>query len=332
MPTDKYAASRPRGHVWHDFDMPVSVVVPVYRSSATLPILVERIGRALGGDAYEIILVEDAGGDETWLTVANLVAHNPNVTGLRLGRNAGQHSALLAGVRAAKYERTVTIDDDLQNPPEEIPRLLKALEETGADVVYGVPKETAQSGWRKGSGWLVRRTMKSALGVDEVVNMSSFRAFRTSLRDAFDVRLGPGVSLDALLAWGSNRFDAIEVRHDERAVGRSNYSLTRLARFAIDTLTGYTTVPLRIVSALGFATAAFGLLLMLVFVMVPFVRGISIQGFPFLASTIILFSGIQLVTLGVMGEYLSRMHFRIMNKPEYVVAERIGPDGAEAER
>lgn len=306
--------------------MSVSVVVPVYRSSATLPALVDRIERTLGTTPHEIVLVEDAGGDDTWLTVAKLAAQHPHIIGLRLGRNAGQHSALLAGVRAARYEHTVTIDDDLQNPPEEIPRLLEALETSGADVVYGVPRETAQSGWRKGSGWLVRRTMKSALGVDEVVNMSSFRAFRTSLRDAFDVRLGPGVSLDALLAWGSNRFEAVEVQHDERAVGSSNYSLTRLARFAVDTLTGYTTVPLRIVSALGFTTAAFGLFLMLVFVMVPFLRGISIQGFPFLASTIILFSGIQLVTLGVIGEYLSRMHFRIMNKPEYVIAERISPE------
>lgn len=308
--------------------MPVSVVVPVYRSSATLPTLIDRISATLTATAFEIILVEDASGDETWLTVTKLVAQHPNVTALRLGRNAGQHSALLAGVRAAKYDQTVTIDDDLQNPPEEIPRLLSALQETGADVVYGVPRETAQSGWRKGSGWLVRRTMKSALGVDEVVNMSSFRAFRTSLRDAFDVRIGPGVSLDALLAWGSNRFEAVEVQHDERSVGSSNYSLQKLLHFAADTLTGYTTVPLRIVSALGFITAGIGLLLMLIFVMVPFVRGISVQGFPFLASTIILFSGLQLVTLGVIGEYLSRMHFRIMNKPEYVVAERLDPGKA----
>lgn len=310
--------------------MSVSVVVPVYRSSATLPTLVDRISRTLASTPHEIILVEDAGGDDTWLTVAELVSQYSNLIGLRLGRNAGQHSALLAGVRAAQYDQTVTIDDDLQNPPEEIPRLLEALETTGAEVVYGVPRETAQSGWRKGSGWLVRRTMKSALGVDEVVNMSSFRAFRTGLRDAFDVRLGPGVSLDALLAWGSNRFEAIEVQHDERTVGSSNYSLPRLVRFAMDTLTGYTTVPLRVVSALGFVTAGIGIVLMLFFVMVPFIRGISVQGFPFLASTIILFSGIQLVTLGVIGEYLSRMHFRIMNKPEYVVAERIQADAAGA--
>jgi len=306
----------------------VSVVVPVFRSSGTLDELVRRIAAALGDTEFEVILVEDASGDDTWLTVARLAGSYPMVTGLRLGRNAGQHSALVAGVRAARYPITVTIDDDLQNPPEEIPRLVSALEASGGDVVYGIPRETAQAGWRKGSGWLVRRSMKAALGVDEVVNMSSFRAFHTSLRDAFDVRVGPGVSLDALLAWGSSQFSAVEVQHDERAIGRSNYSFRKLLSFALDTLTGYTTVPLRIVSGLGVATAIAGLLAMVVFVLIPFVRGISPQGFPFLASTIILFAGIQLVTLGVIGEYLARMHFRIMNKPEYVVAERVALDQA----
>lgn len=307
--------------------MAVSVVVPVYRSTGTLDELVRRIAAVLNDVDHEVILVEDASGDDTWLTVAKLAAQQPNVTGLRLGRNAGQHSALLAGVRSARYEVTVTIDDDLQNPPEEIPLLLEALEATDSDVVYGVPREVAQAGWRKGSGWIVRRAMKTTLGVQEVVNMSSFRAFRTSLRDAFDVRIGPGVSLDSLLAWGSNRFTAVEVRHDERAQGTSHYSLGRLIRFAMDTVTGYTTVPLRAVSGIGFATAGVGMILMIAFVLVPFLQGISVQGFPFLASTIILFSGIQLVTLGVIGEYLARMHFRIMNKPEYVVAERVQTAG-----
>lgn len=205
--------------------------------------------------------------------------------------------------------------------------LLAALESSSADVVYGVPLATAQASWRRGSGWLIRKSMKNVLGVDHVVNMSSFRAFNTSLRDAFDVRLGPGISLDALLAWATDQFEAVPVQHDERAVGVSNYSFRRLWHFAIDTLTGYTTTPLRAVSLLGFATAGIGLLLILVFVLIPVIRGVSVQGFPFLASTIILFSGIQLLTLGVVGEYLARMHFRVMNKPEYVIAERVHTDG-----
>ena len=305
------------------------MVVPVFRSAGTLDELVNRVGLALVGQEYEVVLVDDGSGDGTWQVAERLATLVPQVRALRLGRNAGQHAALLAGVRAARFPVVVTIDDDLQNPPEEIPRLVDALDLNNVDVVYGVPASVAQVGWRRGSGWLIRRLMKSVLGVDEVSNMSSFRAFRTSLRDAFDVRLGPGVSLDALLAWGTARFSWLEVRHDERTQGTSNYSLRRLWHFAIDTVTGYTTVPLRATSSLGFITAGVGLLLMVIFVLIPFARGISVQGFPFLASTIILFAGIQLVTLGVIGEYLARMHFRIMNKPEYVVAEIVEPQNQD---
>lgn len=313
------------GSIWQNSRVSVSVVVPVFRSAATLDALVNRIVVALAGEKFEIILVDDASGDGTWKVAERIATHVPNVKALRLGRNAGQHAALLAGVRAAEKQIVVTIDDDLQNPPEEIPRLVRALDVADVDVVYGVPSSVSQASWRRGSGWLVRRLMRSVLGVDEVSNMSSFRAFRTSLRDAFDSRLGPGVSLDALLAWGTSRFTWLEVQHDERIQGRSNYSLRRLWHFAVDTATGYTTVPLRAASSLGFITAAVGLLLMVIFVLIPFAKGISVEGFPFLASTIILFAGIQLVTLGVIGEYLARMHFRIMNKPEYVVADQIPP-------
>jgi len=296
-------------------------VVPVFRSAATIGALVERIQIALENEQYELILVDDSSADGTWQIIKSLAGYYPWIKGIRLGRNAGQHAALLAGVRAASFPITVTIDDDLQNPPEEIPKLLQKLSSTDADVVYGIPMDAAHASWRKGSGWIVRRSMKSVLGVKEVVNMSSFRAFRTNLRNAFDVRIGPGVSLDALLAWGSSNFQTVVVCHDKRTVGRSNYSMKKLWRFAVDTITGYSVVPLQAVSMLGFLTAIIRLVLMIGFVLVPFARGISIQGFPFLASTIILFSGIQLVTLGVVGEYLAKMHFRIMNKPEYVIAE-----------
>jgi len=299
----------------------LSVVVPVYRSAGTLVELAQRIADSLGVANLELILVDDSSADDSWLVVQRLATDYPWVRGIRLGRNSGQHAALLAGVRAATHSLTVTIDDDLQNPPEEIPKLVETIQRTGADVVYGVPSDPAHAGWRKGSGWLVRKSMKAVLGVKEVVDMSSFRIFRTDLRNAFDVRVGPGVSLDALLAWGASDFQTVTVEHSPRQEGRSHYSLRKLWRFAIDTITGYTTVPLQAVSALGFITAIVGIVLMIGFVLVPFARGISIQGFPFLASTIILFSGIQLITLGVVSEYLAKMHFRIMNKPEYVVAE-----------
>ncbi len=306
----------------------VSIVIPVFNSDQSLPTVVSechQIMTTLGID-YEILLVDDGSSAFTWQTVNSLVESDPRVAGLRLGRNFGQHSALLAGVRKAKFEFTITIDDDLQNPPDQIPLLLEPLFNNSADVVYGVPLETAQSGWRRLSSKWIRGLLTKTLGVPEAADLSSFRGFKTNLREGFAVNLGPGVSLDALLAWTTNKFTSVEVTHAERMHGTSNYSLRKLIRFALDTVTGYTTVPLRIVSVLGFATAGFGFLLMSFFVLLPFFQGVSIQGFPFLASTIILFAGIQLITLGVVGEYLSRMHFRVMNKPEYFVIETVTHD------
>jgi glycosyltransferase involved in cell wall biosynthesis len=306
----------------------VSIVIPVFNSELSLGIVVAECHKVMidQGYDYEILLVDDGSSELTWRTVNSLALSDPEVTGLRLGRNFGQHSALLAGVRAARFEYTVTIDDDLQNPPNQIPLLLSALMSNTTDVVYGVPRETAHAGWRRLSSRWVRQILTKALGVPEAADLSSFRCFKTSLREGFAVNLGPGVSLDALLAWTTNKFTSVKVNHAERMHGDSNYSLKKLMRFALDTVTGYTTLPLRIVSVLGFATAGFGFLLMFFFVLLPFFQGITIQGFPFLASTIILFAGIQLITLGVVGEYLSRMHFRVMNKPEYFVIETVTHD------
>jgi len=306
----------------------VSIVIPVFNSTDSISTVVHECHKTfLGlGHDYEILLVDDGSSKITWQTVSGVVESDPKVTGLRLGRNYGQHSALLAGVRAARFEYIITIDDDLQNPPDQIPIVLEPLLSGSADVVYGVPMDTAHSGWRRLSGRWVRGLLTKALGVQEAADLSSFRGFKASLRQGFAVNLGPGVSLDALLAWTTNQFTAVPVRHEERQHGNSNYSIKKLFRFALDTVTGYTTVPLRIVSILGFATAGFGFLLMSFFVLLPFFQGVSVQGFPFLASTIILFAGIQLITLGVVGEYLSRMHFRVMNKPEYFIIEAVTHD------
>lgn len=311
--------------------MTVSVVVPVYHSVETLPVLVRRIHESLPDTPHEIIMVDDGSPATTWHMVEHLAATDPTVTGLRLGRNSGQHNALLAGVRAAKYDVTVTIDDDLQNPPEEIPTLLAALVDD-IDVVYGAPAEVAQRRWRRSSSAWMRTLMASALGVDNAARMSSFRAFRTSLRHGFETDLGPGVSMDALLSWSTSRFSSVDVAHHNRAEGRSTYTFRKLLRFALDTATGYSAVPLQIAMTLGLVTALFGLGILVWVVGRAILGDSSVPGFPFLASMIAIFSGVQLITIGIIGEYLARMHFRVMRKPTYVVAERTDHEGEPAGR
>lgn len=298
----------------------ISVVVPAYRSQRTIGDLVRRVDEVLQDVNYETIIVVDGSPDDTWNEVESLINKHQNVVGVRLGRNAGQHNALLAGLRHARYATTVTLDDDLQNPPEEIAKLVTRLTD-GVDVVYGIPNRVAQSLFRRLGSSFTRKVLTVMLGAPNARELSSFRAFRTSLRDGFADELGPGVSLDALLAWSTDRFQSQVVRHDARAEGESNFNVRRLVQFALDMATGYSTRPLRFALRLGALTGLFGFILMATVLLRALISGVAVQGFPFLASTITLFSGVQLITIGVIGEYLARMHFRVMRKPSYVIAE-----------
>lgn len=305
----------------------VSVLVPVFQSDTTLAVLVDRIDTALAGShAHEIVMVDDGSAEATWAAIERLSAAHPSVVGVRLSRNYGQHNALIAGLRHARFDTCVTIDDDLQNPPEEIPAMLARLAEGDLDVVYGVPDQVEQSLWRRLAGRMSRRAMRSVLGMKSAPEVTSFRAFRTRLRTAFDGQLGTNVSLDALLSWATTRFGSIPVRHAPRTEGSSHYTFSKLVRFALDTTTGYSAVPLQIASVAGLVTAVFGVVVLGWAVLRPLLTGESVPGFPFLASTIAIFSGVQLFTLGIIGEYLARMHFRVMSKPTYVVRQETSSD------
>ena len=308
----------------------VSVIIPVYRSAEFLPEAVRRVQATMRehGRDFEVLLVEDASRDDTWLTAARL-AQSGQVLAVRLGGNVGQHGALLAGIRLARYSIIVTIDDDLQHHPEDIPLLLARMRETGADVVYGSSRDRAQPPFRRMMSSVVRRFLVSAMRVRTVEHLSPFRAFRTDLRRAFDGELGPSVTIDALLAWGTDAFDHVPVARHPRGQGSSNYDLRRLARFALDTVIGYSARPLQMVTALGLTSALLGLLLLSYIIIRFVVSGTPVAGFPFLASTVSLFGGAQLLAIGVLGEYLARMHFRVMRRPTYHIAEVAGSSPSE---
>ena len=299
----------------------LSIVCPVYCSEQTLNRLVEIICQSVDDQPdFEIILVDDRSKDQSWEEIVRISDVNPRVRGIRMGRNVGQHGALLAGVREARFQTTVTLDDDLQNPPSEIFKLLDGFK-GGADVVYGVSSGVQQNFGRRFASRSARALFKIILGFDHATEISSFRAFRTELRNGFSNDLGPNISLDALLTWSTTRFAVAKVRHDERKIGRSHYTFRKLVRFMIDMTTGYSALPLRLATAIGFTTIGLGFLLLLYVVGRPLLSGGSVPGFPLLASSIIIFSGVQIFLLGVLGEYIGRMHFRVMNKPTYMIAE-----------
>ena len=303
----------------------LSVVIPVYNSAEGLPALLARLVPVLDdlGVPYEVVMVNDGSQDDSWGQLLSLSGQYPSLRCLNLMRNYGQHNALLAGVRAAKGEVVVTIDDDLQNPPEEIPKLLALLAE-GYDVVYGTPQQERHGVWRNLASQITKLALQSAMGAHTARGVSAFRAFRTQLRDAFATYQGPFVSIDVLLTWATTRFTAIRVRHDPRAIGTSQYTLGRLITHALNMMTGFSTLPLQLASWLGFTCTAFGMAV-LVYVIGRFLaEGGSVPGFPFLASIIAILSGAQLFALGIIGEYLARMHFRAMDKPPYAIRQRVG--------
>ena len=299
--------------------MNISVVVPVYNGSDTLPMLAEEVGKVLPNvaDEFELVLVNDGSPDQSWDVISELAKKHPWVRGVDLMRNYGQHNATLCGVREARYEVIVIMDDDLQNPPREIPKLLEKLEE-GYDVVYGVARKRQQVWWKNLASVVVKRAIAYVMGLQTVRDIGAFKAFRADLRKAFEDFKSPDVLVDVLLSWGTSRFASVTVDEAPRTVGKSNYNLFKLIKVSLLVLTSYTTIPLRFASIIGFFFTLFGMGV-LVYVLATYFTAGSIPGFSFLASTVIIFSGVQLFALGIIGEYLARVFERTGGKHTYVI-------------
>ncbi len=243
-------------------------------------------------------------------------------------RNYGQHNALLCGIRAARYEVIITMDDDLQHPPEEITKLLSELSQ-GFDVVYGTPQQEQHGLGRDLASLATKMALRNVVGAEIARQVSAFRAFRRQVADAFRQYEGSFVSVDVLLTWGSNRFGAVKVHHEARKQGASGYTFRKLATHAMNMMTGFSTVPLQFASIVGFCFTLLGIGVLFYVAIRYFLSGDAVPGFPFLASIIAIFSGAQLFALGIIGEYLARMHFRMMDRPTYAIREVIGPPGSE---
>ncbi len=305
--------------------MGVSVVIPVYNSEGSLGPLAERLEPVLEslGGPYELILVNDGSADASWQAIQQLARRYAWVRGVNLMRNYGQHNALLCGIRLARHPITATMDDDLQNPPEELPKLLSKLAD-GWDVVYGAPAQEQHGLWRDIASKVTKIALQAAMGVEAARSVSAYRVFRTDVREAFANYHGAYVCIDVLLTWAARRFAAVQVEHAPRTIGASNYTFRKLLTHAMNMLTGFSVLPLQAASLVGFVFTLFGMAV-LFFVLGRFmIAGQVVPGFVFLASIVAIFSGAQLFALGVIGEYLARIHFRSMDKPPYAVREACG--------
>lgn len=307
----------------------ISVVIPVYNAEASLPALVDRLRPVLQGlnTTFEIILINDGSRDRSWAAIESLSRRFPEIAGIELMRNYGQHNALLCGIRASRHDIVVTLDDDLQQPPEEIPRLLSKLAE-GYDVVYGRPAQQQYGLWRNVGTRIAKFALGTATGGAVAPMVSPFRAFRSTVKPAFHEYRSPLLSIDVLLTWATTSFASVAVRGDPRRSGPSNYRFRSLVRHAMNLMTGFSLIPLQLATIVGFAFTLFGLAVLAYVLGRYLVAGTVVAGFAFLASIIAIFSGAQLFALGIIGEYLGRMHLRTMERPAYIVRSATPPRDA----
>lgn len=301
----------------------LSIVIPVFNAEGSLLELHRQLMPAVASiaDRFEVIFVEDSSRDRSWDVIRELVARDARVHGIRLSRNFGQHNALLCGIRAARYDIIITMDDDLQHPVSEIAPLLAPLAQ-GFQVVYGTATEAQHGLWRNIATHLTKFALRSAMGAQAATQVSAFRAFPTELRAAFEGYRSPSVSIDVLLTWATTRFTSVTVKHSPRLIGESNYTARKLITHAFNLMTGFSTRPLQLASLMGFLFTLFGLGVLAWVVGRYFIDGSAVPGFAFIASIIAIFSGAQMFTLGIFGEYLARMYGRTMERPAYVVQER----------
>lgn len=304
----------------------VSIVVPVYRSQDTLRSLFDRLAKALSGrpGGFEVVFVDDGSPDGSWRVLEDLQrAHPEQVVAVRLARNFGQHNALMCGFREARGAIVVTVDDDLQNPPEEVPKLLQALDTSDLDVAYGRYKTKKHRPWRNGGSWLINVFYRRVFRSD--VTLSGLRAVR---RETIQNILFYDLNytfVDGLLAWSTQRIGEVDVAHEARRSGRSGYTLRRLLTLAFNLFTNFSLLPLQFVTVMGLALAGMGFAVGLWYLVAFFRHKIGIPGYASIITAILILGGAQLVALGIIGEYLGRLHLNVNRKPQYAVRTRLGP-------
>ncbi len=307
----------------------VSVVVPVHNTAESLPTIALRVEAALRPitNVFELVLVNDGSEDRSSQVAADLARRHRWIRSIDLMRNYGQHNDLLCGIRSAQYDVVVTMDDDLQYRPEEIGVLLSTLAE-GHDVVYGCPRRQRHSIRRAVASRAAKLLLRHALGADTATMVSAFRAFRTDLRSAFAGFQRPSVNIDVMLTWATTRFVAVPVGHYPRATGTSAYRTWALFKHALNMATGFSVVPLQVASLLGLVLTTAGVALFVIMLARLLILDVSPQGFSFVSTLVALLSGVQLLSVGVIGEYLARVHQGTMDQPAYVVRPRVEPSAA----
>lgn len=301
-----------------------SFVIPLYHTGEGLHALLKAFRGLSIPESWELVLVDDGSTDGTFELAQRLTNGFPApVTLVELARNYGEHAAVLEGCRRARGEIIVTMDDDLQNPVDEAVRLLRHLRESGAEVVYSQYRTKQHSLLRNAGSQLVNACATFLLGKPHDLYLSSFRAMSSALVERIITYRGPYPYIDGLILGSTRHISTLEVRHEPRALGRSGYTPRRLARLAMSLLFDFSVMPLRIAGILGLALCLLGGAALCAVLLEMAVHGARQPGWGSLMAALAVFSGAQLLMLGIIGEYVGRGFLTVSGKPQSIVRTQI---------
>ena len=307
----------------------LSIVIPVYNSGDTIASLVEQLANLPIEGGHELILVNDGSKDNTAEVCEALV---PNATFpvrfINLSRNFGEHNAVMAGLRYARGEYVITMDDDLQNPPSEVVKLFKYAREQKKDVIYTYYKQKQHSAWRNFGSWLTNQVADILLDKPKNLYLCSFRCMNSFLVQQICQYEGPFPYVDGFILQVTQSIGQLEVAHSPRQQGQSSYNLRKLVRLWLNMFLNFSVIPLRLSTAVGFLFSAVGFLGTLYVVVDHFIEGAPL-GWSSLMFTLLLFSGVQLLILGIAGEYIGRLYLTSNKRPQFVVRNIVTPKPSE---
>lgn len=301
----------------------LSIVSPVYRSMDVLPELVAQVNDVLSAsdyrDSFEIVLVNDCSPDGSWSVIEQLAKENPFVRGISLRKNVGQHNATMAGIRYARGEIIVIMDDDLQHPPAAILDLAGAIE-SGHDVCYTRYRNRKHAAWKLWGSWLNDRAAEVILKKPRGLYLSSFKAMSREVAVEITQYDGPYTYIDGLILGTTNSITSTEIDHQARWSGEGNYNLRKSLSLWLKMATGSSVYPLRIATVSGFVLAALSLLFLGFVVIQRFTHTDISPGWTSVIATMLLIGGLQMVFLGILGEYIGRIYIRLNSTPQFIVA------------
>ena len=307
-----------------DKQLDISIVVPVFNEVDLIEELLSRIKKVCGElrRTYEIVIVDDGSTDGSYEKLKIFQANDNSLRIVKFTRNFGQQAAVLAGFRISKGDIIVQLDSDLQNPPEEIPKLLSAMSEN-IDLVTTTHRKRLDSALRVMGSRCLLKIGQMLFGDAVKLNLSSFRALRRSVVKKIEVCKDRSRYMAVLMSWMGLPTAEIEVEHHERKKGNTKYSILNLLILSWDLVTGYSSFPLRTVTYMGMFGALLGFLMMAFLLFQRIVNGILIEGFVVLLAVFAFFAGVQLLSIGFLGEYLGRVHHQIQERPDYIVEKVI---------